>query len=198
MNFSPSPADKGPRTRSNWVGASRLVFWPTAAALTILVAACLQEEMTWPAVKRLIRERFPEVSQVSTTELSEWLNTPGSAPPLLLDARTPEEWAVSHLPGALLATTEGQALVELQGVEKEHLIVVYCSVGYRSAALAQQLISRGFTNVHNLEGSIFAWANEGRPVYQGERTVRQVHPYNKVWGQLLNRELWAPTPELSD
>lgn len=199
MNYSPSPADKGPRARSNWARASRLVFWPTAAALTILVAACLkQEEMTWPAVKRLIRERFPEVPQVSTAELSEWLNTPGSAPPLLLDARTSEEWAVSHLPGALLAASEDQALAGLQGVEKERLIVVYCSVGYRSAALAQQLISRGFTNAHNLEGSIFAWVNEGHPVYQGEREVRQVHPYNKVWGQLLNRDLWAAGQEEGD
>ena len=163
----------------------------------VLLTACPQKA-TWPAVKRLIRERFPEVPQVSTTELSEWLATPGGTRPLLLDARAPEEWAVSHLPGALLATTEDQALAGLQGVEKERLIVVYCSVGHRSAALAQQLISRGFTNVHNLEGSIFAWANEGRPVYQGERAVRQVHPYNKVWGQLLNRDLWAAGQEVDD
>lgn len=164
----------------------------------MLLTACLQESMTWLVVERMIQERFPEVPQVSTTELSEWLATPGSDRPLLLDARTSEEWAVSHLPGALLATTEDQALVELQGAEQDHLIVVYCSVGYRSAALARQLIARGFTNVHNLEGSIFAWANEGRPVYQGEREVRQVHPYNKVWGQLLNKELWATGQELGD
>ncbi len=154
--------------------------------------------MAWPVVERMIRERFPEVPQVSTAELGEWLQTPGKALPLLLDARTSEEWAVSHLPGALLATSEDQALVELQSAEQNHPIVVYCSVGYRSAVLARQLIARGFTNVHNLEGSIFAWANEGRPVYQGEREVRQVHPYNKVWAQLLNRELWAATPELGD
>lgn len=163
----------------------------------MLLTAC-QQKATWPAVKRLIRERFPEVPQVSTAELSEWLNTPGSVRPLLLDARTKEEWGVSHLLGALLAASEDQALAGLQGVEKDRLIVVYCSVGYRSAALAQQLISRGFTKVYNLEGSIFAWANEGRPVFRGEREVRQVHPYNKVWGQLLNRDLWAATPGLGD
>lgn len=172
------------------------MLWTTA--LPTLLVACLQQEANWPEVERMIRERFPGVPQVSSAELNEWLQTPGKAPPLLMDARTSEEWAVSHLPGALLATSEDQALAWLQGAEKERLVIAYCSVGYRSAVLAQQLIARGFTNVHNLEGSIFAWANGGRPVYQGEREVRQIHPYNKVWGQLLNREIWATAPGLGD
>ena len=160
MKYSPSP-----RRQSRLRHA---VLW-AAAFPALLLAACLQQEVTWPAVKQLIRERFPEVPQVSTAELSEWLAAPGGTRPLLLDARESEEFAVSHLPGALLATSEDQALAWLQDAEQDRLIVTYCAVGYRSAALAQRLIARGFTNVHNLEGSIFAWANEGRPVYRGEQ-----------------------------
>jgi len=72
-------------------------------------------------------------------------------------------------------------------------IVVYCSVGYRSSALAEKLARAGMTNVFNLEGSIFAWANEGRPVYRGDTLLNpaQVHPFNTKWGQLLRPELRA-------
>lgn len=40
----------------------------------------------------------------------------------------------------------------------------------------------GFSNVYNLDGSIFAWANEGRPVYRGDKQVDEVHPYNQSGG----------------
>ena len=68
-------------------------------------------------------------------------------------------------------------------------MVVYCSVGYRSAELARKLTARGHANVANLEGSLFAWANEGRPVYAGTRLADRVHPYDAAWGSLLKPEL---------
>lgn len=157
-------------------------------------------------MKRTIRERFPGVRQLSTTELAGWLASPQSAKPLLLDARAPAEYAVSHLRGAQLAASEEQALAVLQAEPRDRLVVVYCSVGYRSSALAEQLQARGFTNVYNLEGSIFEWANEGRPVYQsaaltgsssvsqGEQSVKRVHPYDAKWGAYLKPALWSPLP----
>jgi hypothetical protein len=67
-------------------------------------------------------------------------------------------------------------------------IVTYCSVGYRSGAFAERLRSAGFTNVVNLEGSIFRWANEGRPLFRSARPVTEVHPYNRTWGLLLKED----------
>jgi 3-mercaptopyruvate sulfurtransferase SseA len=67
--------------------------------------------------------------------------------------------------------------------------VTYCSVGYRSAALAQQLQAMGCKKVFNLEGSLFEWVNQGYPVYQGEQVVKSVHPFNRLWGLLLNPEV---------
>lgn len=155
-------------------------------------ASCRRQPAAdWPGLKQMIRERFPEVRQLSVRQLGEWLGQPDASRPLLLDARAPAEYAVSHLPGARLAADEEQALNILKGVAKERLIVVYCSVGYRSSALAQQLRQLGYTNVYNLEGSIFEWANEGRPVYQGERRVKLVHPFDEKWGAYLKRELWS-------
>jgi hypothetical protein len=48
--------------------------------------------------------------------------------------------------------------------------------------------------VYNLEGSIFEWANSGRPVYRGEERVSVVHPYGARWERLLDRALRADSP----
>ena len=117
---------------------------------------------------------------------------------ILLDAREADEYAVSHLRGAHIATSDDDAVTVLEQLDAaarpEVVIVAYCSVGYRSAALVQRLHARGFGNAVNLEGAMFAWANEDRPVYQGNRRVSHVHPYNAEWRALLNQELWSFDP----
>jgi len=149
-----------------------------------------QGNLAWSAVKKAIRVRFPEVTQLSTQKLAEWL-THSDAKPLLLDARTKQEFAVSHLHGAKLATSEKQALKVIGTLDKHSPIVVYCSVGYRSSELATRLMELGYDHVQNLEGSLFEWANEGRPIYSDSSKTDVVHPYDKVWGQLLHKELWS-------
>ena len=52
-------------------------------------------------IKAQIREEFPDVNQLSTQALERWLST-GARTPLLLDAREPEEFAVSRLRDAQL------------------------------------------------------------------------------------------------
>jgi rhodanese-related sulfurtransferase len=108
---------------------------------------------------------------------------------LLLDVRTREEFEVSHLRGAVHVPPDAAASVLRE--PKDRPVVTYCSVGYRSGGFAQKLHAAGFTNVANLEGSIFRWANEGRPVFRGSQEVTEVHPYNRTWGLLLRRKLRA-------
>ena len=159
------------------------------------VAASAQEEgedrtISWSLMLKAIRVRFPTVAQVSTDTLQAWLTeSPQRENLLLFDVREPEEYAVSHLQGAQPAPSKDEALKALQGVSSDHRIVLYCSVGYRSSELAQFLMKKGYTEVYNLEGSIFAWANEGRPVYRGKERVQVVHPYDKIWGRLLKKSL---------
>lgn len=153
----------------------------------------VRKDLDWPQVRAEIRERFPAVRHVSIGELATRLEREGD-PPLLLDVRAPEEFAVSHLAGARNAGTLGEALSILGGAPKERETVVYCSVGHRSSALAEELARKGFTGVRNLEGSIFAWANAGRPVVRGETRVDRVHPFDRKWGCLLDRRLWSDLP----
>lgn len=114
------------------------------------------------------------------------MNDPSRTQPVLLDIRSVDEFAVSHLRGAVPAESWAEIGAVVADVSRDDPIVVYCSVGYRSAEVARQLQSRGYTNVQNFEGSIFQWANQGRPVYRGETLVDRVHPYDEEWDAYLD------------
>ena len=131
-----------------------------------------------------IRHEFPEVKRISTEELTAWIDNSQRASPLLLDVRTQAEFDISHLRNA--RRVEPDAVIATINLPKDRTIVTYCSVGYRSAVFARQLMRAGYTNVTNVEGSIFKWANEDRPVYRGALRVSEVHPYNGTWGKLLD------------
>ena len=51
-------------------------------------------------------------------------------------------------------------------------------------------------DLYNLEGSLFQWANENRELItcSGHKT-KFVHPYNAVWGKLLDYRLRRYEPE---
>lgn len=157
-----------------------------SAALVVfcLLAICLAARpLAWVLLRQAIRWEFPHVRQLSTAELAAWLRDPARPAPLLLDARTPEEYSVSHLPNARrIDFSSPDAIQQLPAIPKDTAVVVYCSVGYRSSIFATRLREAGFTNVANLEGSLFQWVSEKRPLADG---ASQVHPYNARWGLLL-------------
>ena len=137
---------------------------------------------TIASFREIVRRKFPGVPQISTEELAARLA--GNESLLIVDARTATEFAVSHLPGArnLRSVDEVKALTD----SPARAIVVYCALGYRSSTFAEKLQRAGLTNVVNLEGAIFQWANEGRPLFRGSERVNVVHPYDGKWGQLLD------------
>ena len=145
-----------------------------AAIGTALIAALFAwPGVTWPAIKARIAKEFPNVKSISTTELAKAVPKP-----VLLDVRTAAEFDVSHLASARRVDPDANSIA----LPKDTPIVTYCSVGYRSAKFAQRLQGAGFTNVRNLEGSIFQWANEGRATEPSAK----VHPFDKKWGVLLD------------
>ena len=133
-------------------------------------------------IKRITREGYPSVPQISCETLVKWLR--GNISVLLIDVRSNEEFGVSHLRDAINLRTAHdirQAIAQ----RKPDKTILYCSVGFRSSRTAHILGQQGCTGVMNLEGSIFQWANNGRGVYQGEVPVQKVHPYGKRWAGLL-------------
>ena len=133
----------------------------------------------------LIRLKFPHIRQITTKEFAQWLLDPQKTQPLVIDARSQAEYEVSHLKAAVHIDPIAPDLTSLSQVAKETPVVVYCSIGYRSATIAQQLQQAGFSRVFNLSGGLFQWANEGRLMFKNEEVTQCIHPYNAMWGKFL-------------
>jgi metal-sulfur cluster biosynthetic enzyme/rhodanese-related sulfurtransferase len=80
--------------------------------------------------------------------------TPGL---LVLDVRTPAEFASGHIPNARLIPVDEleDRLGELPSADTP--ILVHCAAGGRSTAACELLGRRGFTRLHNLVGGMHAW-----------------------------------------
>ena len=164
-------------------------------ALFICAGALLScRSVDWFVLKRSLRAKFGDEHWIATEQLADWLADKNRPAPVLLDVRTPAEWKVSHLPHARQVDPAASAEIAAGATGKDAPIVTYCSVGYRSAEMAQRLRAAGFTHVQNLEGSIFEWANEHRPLVHDGQPATRVHPYDALWGRLLQPEVRAPRP----
>jgi rhodanese-related sulfurtransferase len=81
----------------------------------------------------------------------------------LLDVRTPQEYQEARIAGAHLIPID-QLMQRVRELPQDRPILVYCAVGSRSAQVFSFLARRGYTEVYNLDGGIYAWAAKGYPV----------------------------------
>lgn len=165
-------------SRLFWIGTKLVFLLPRSLAFNI--------------IKRHATRKFPTIQWINTQDFARWLEDPAKPQPVILDARTEAEYAVSHLENAQRIDPYDPNVAVL--ASKDTPIVVYCSVGYRSARIAQQLGQAGFSHVYNLEGSLFKWANEERPFFRDHPTLL-VHPYDQLWGRLLKPKYRAQVVE---
>jgi rhodanese-related sulfurtransferase len=168
--------------------SARVALWSgfgvSAALLTLWWIADHRRGVAWAI--SVVARRFPDVPQLPAATLAEWLGDANRTAPFLIDARSAEEFATSHLAGAErvdLATPDA-GLCAVAPLNRP--LVVYCSAGYRASQLARRLLAAGHRDVANLAGGIFQWANEGRPVHRDGRPVAEVHPFMKMFGRLLH------------
>ncbi len=82
---------------------------------------------------------------------------------VVIDVRTPEEYAAGHIPGALNIAFD-QVAVHISEVEAPHGVVLYCMLGPRARKGEAALLAAGYTSVLHLEGGLAAWQKSGLPV----------------------------------
>jgi phage shock protein E len=84
---------------------------------------------------------------------------------LMLDVRTPQEFAAGHIPGAVNVphTTLSKRLEALQSYQDKE-VVVYCEAGVRSKKAETILRQAGFAKVRHLEGDMAAWRRSSLPL----------------------------------
>jgi rhodanese-related sulfurtransferase len=179
--------------RGRWV---RIVLFLFVVPLLIGAATAFfaGRTLAFEAIRRVTDRKFPAGQWVSANELVRWRADPARTQPVVLDARTEDEYAVSHLQGAVRIDPYKPSLRPLRGFSKDTAIVVYSSIGYRGARVADFLTRQGYGRVFNLEGGQFRWANEGRPIFRQDRLTSEVHPYNATWGLLLESQYRIAAP----
>ncbi|WP_460885392.1 rhodanese-like domain-containing protein [Rhabdobacter roseus] len=107
---------------------------------------------------------------------------------VFLDTRARPEYDVSHIPGARWVGYEEFSLPKVRDISFQTPVVVYCSVGVRSERVGKKMREAGYTQVYNLNGSLFEWVNQDKPIVnaQGQPT-QKVHAYSPAWGIWLRK-----------
>lgn len=84
---------------------------------------------------------------------------------VILDVRTPAEFAAGHVPGARNVPHDQVASkLEELAASRDKTVVLYCRSGRRSGMAAETLRSAGFGKLLQLEGDYPGWEAAGRPV----------------------------------
>lgn len=85
---------------------------------------------------------------------------------VIIDVRTPEEFAESHLPEAnnFPVDTLSQNIETIKKLQRDKPLLVYCRSGKRSARAAEKLKNLGVNSLYNLKGGIKAWSDANNPL----------------------------------
>ena len=113
----------------------------------------------------------------------------------LLDVRTPAEYKLGHIEGAVLIPLKNVPAQDSNLLPDEELlparlkelpcgkstkILVYCKVGKRGAEASSLLADVGYKNVYNINSGIDEWVKEGYPI------VATYESWKNVWYLLLS------------
>ena len=81
---------------------------------------------------------------------------------VVLDVRSPEEFAKGHIPGAVnVDINSPDFTAKTAQFDKKQTILVNCHAGSRGAIASAKLAGLGFKTVCNLEGGLDAWEKSG-------------------------------------
>ena len=120
---------------------------------TLLAFAAVAEEPAAPLA--------PLAPSIGVTELSA-LRESGPAP-VVIDVRTPGEYAAGHVPGAINIPFD-QVAERIGEVDAPHGVALYCMMGPRARKGESALLATGHESVFHLEGGLAAWQAAGLPV----------------------------------
>ena len=126
-------------------------------ALALIVCLACTRQPGRPAAE--VPNLFPRQAQ----ELIE--RNRGNPGFVVLDVRTPAEFAAGHIPGAVNVDFRSPAFqAQASTLDKGRSYLVYCRTGHRSGLALPILQRLGFTGLYHLEGGITGWQRDRLPV----------------------------------
>lgn len=119
------------------------------------------------AMYQKVHSKFSGIAEITAEELK---NEQNESELVLVDVRTPEEQAVSMIPGAVTSVEFERDASKY----KDSKIVAYCTIGGRSGHYTHSLQSQGY-NAYNLKGAILSWTHVGGELTHSGEPTHKVH-----------------------
>ena len=137
-----------------------------------LAAAIIFANLTFSATTALaennMQNNLATTENIYSTDVSvaEAVDLIKNKNAVIIDVRTPEEFAESHLPEAnnFPVDTLSQNIETIKKLQRDKPLLVYCRSGKRSARAAEKLKNLGVNSLYNLKGGIKAWSDANNPL----------------------------------
>lgn len=126
-------------------------------------------------------QEFPQVKGITVEELKDLQQHKQNL--VLIDVRSPDERAVSIIPGAITPEEFESNLAQYS--QDDVTVVAYCTIGYRSGKYADQLRKQGI-NILNLEGSLLAWSHVRGTLTNANGITDKIHVFGRQWQLTAN------------
>ena len=104
-------------------------------------------------------------SHLGVSDFEALIAKPGT---VVIDVRTPSEFAAGHLPYAVNIDVQGADFAQrVAALDKSGTYALYCHSGNRSGRALDQLTGAGFQHVVDLSGGVGAWTAAGHQLVTG-------------------------------
>jgi rhodanese-related sulfurtransferase len=166
-----SSTPSGPAKPVPTVTAPALSATPLATPITPIPATASPPSTGSPvssptltsAASPVAKQEFLDLSAKQAYVLIE--QNKGNAGFIILDVRTPQEFAEGHLANAVNVDFNATGFnTEMSKLDKEMTYLVYCRAGNRSRGALEVMKKLDFPRVYHLVNGIVEWQNEGLPV----------------------------------
>jgi phage shock protein E len=132
--------------------------------ITTLLASCVVSQAV-PAEKEKgakSSEKAATPKSLKNVGVAEFEKLRADKKNVVLDVRTPAEFAAGHIPGAIHIDVNGPDFEKkMAALDKSKVYLVHCAVGGRSAKACAAMNKFEFKSLYNLEGGMKAWEKAG-------------------------------------
>lgn len=143
-----------------------------AVAVALGSAACSSDDdgptdaaPSRPAAQKAAGETASAVRNLAPAAFASAIQQQGT---VILDVRTPEEFAEGHIDKAINIDFQGSDFAQQIGkLDKATSYALYCRSDRRSSLAAEQMHLTGFTTLVNLDGGVAAWTAAGQKLTTG-------------------------------
>jgi len=107
-----------------------------------------------PEKRNTVQEQA-SVQEIHAADFALKMQDPNA---VVIDVRTPAEFAEGHIPGAVNINVQAQDFSEkVLAIGQGKTYLLYCRSGARSGRAGEQMVNLGFSEIYNMQGGLSQW-----------------------------------------